>query len=196
MRYGKDYTAIPLNEPYWSLGVPAAIERGNDIFMTKGDQTAGEVRYLKKNKDEDSFKELNVPKLNRGGHALCNFRDELIIATGGADIIQGNMYGSTTCEKWSVYTLKWHHIQELNVGRWNHASVAMEDYIYVFGGNTNIFNVINSIERLLVAGPDAKTEQWGLIQLPDFLFPPRNFMACAALNKLEIVILGGKLDRA
>ena len=72
----------------------------------------------------------------------------------------------------------------------------MEDYIYVFGGNTNIFNVINSIERLLVAGPDAKTEQWGLIQFPDFLFPPRNFMAACALNKVEIVILGGKLDRA
>ena len=163
--------------------------------MTTGEQSGGDVMYLKKIKNEDSFEELNAAKLNRGQHALCNFRDILIFATGGAEIIQGNTYGATTCQVWSVYDLKWHHIQELNEGRFNHASCAMDDYIFVFGGNPKILNLTNSIERLLVAGPNAKTEQWSLIQLPEHLFRPRNFMACCALNSVEIVILGGYFER-
>ena len=82
----------------------------------------------------------------------------------------------------------------MNEARWNHASCAMDDYIYVFAGCISLFTMTNTIERLLVAGPDAKTEQWGLIQLPEHLFKPRIFMACAALNRVEIVILGGMVE--
>ena len=34
--------------------------------MTTGEQSGGDVMYLKKIKNEDSFEELNAAKLNRG----------------------------------------------------------------------------------------------------------------------------------
>ena len=131
-----------------------------------------------------------MPYLYRECHALANYDDKFVYATGGREhVVNGG--GVRSVERLSIVFRRWEQVQPMNIGRSLHGSCALGNSIYVFCGLTSFMKHTNSIEKLVVDGPYARWEKWELIEFPLNTFPVNRSFNCAALNSHEIVLLGG-----
>ena len=74
------------------------------------------------------------PVENRSGHALANYEDKFILATGGSI---SRVFASETAEVYSVAGNRWSPLPDMNVSRGRHGSCAVANYVYVACGENN-----------------------------------------------------------
>ena len=89
---------------------------------------------------------------------------------------------------------RWEILPELNVARYNHSSCTLGKTLYVLGGLDHDNEYVDSIEKLTnIDEPElSKFSRWQLFQPNSFFYKPRIWPVFCALNKREMIILGGK----
>lgn len=123
---------------------------------------------------------------------MCNFKDKLILATGG-------MYNRATVSDVSAFDLEkkeWMFAPFLNFSRSGHSSCVLGHSIYVFCGVHFSNLATNTIEKLEPTSMDlSKRSRWTLINVPKTELTPRYWPVAVPLNTTQIVIMGGKNDQ-
>ena len=129
----------------------------------------------------------------RRDHALANYRDEFILATGGKK--SGFFKTKTaTAEVYSVAGNRWSPVPDMNVSRNRHGSCAVANYVYVACGYRDDYSsqpikYLQSIERINM---DAIDDGWEkLLVSSSENLSPRDEIFMAALSCDELVIIGG-----
>ena len=96
------------------------------------------------------FTPIEMPKMYREDYALCNYDDRSVYVSGGTI----GPDRTRTVEKLNMKEDRWEQIQPMNERRAFHSSCSLKNAIYVFCGR-DYGKVVNSIEKLVVEGPDA-----------------------------------------
>ena len=132
-------------------------------------------------------------------HALANYKDELILVTGGYESSQGYKTSHTTTsgEVYSVAGNRWSPIPAMNVSRSDHGSCAVANYVYVACGQNNdsgepVKN-LQSIERINMNAIDDGWEELYVSSSKNI--SPRDSIFMAGLGCDELVIIGGRGEK-
>ena len=130
---------------------------------------------------------------NRYGHALANYKNEFIMASGGMQTT-GEFVTIASAEVYSVAENRWSLVPDMNVSRSWHGSCAVANYVYTACGKN--YNkkfrgkFLKSIERIDMNAIDNGWEEL-LVSSCKQLSRRKNILM-AGLSCDELVILGGR----
>ena len=83
----------------------------------------------------------------RWNHAACGYRSRYIFVSGS-----DCRWSAASVERYDSWYDKWEALPNLKTARSQHASCAMDEALYVFGGEDTDFNLLDSVERLDLRG--------------------------------------------
>ena len=127
------------------------------------------------------------PEKDRDFHALANYKDKLIVASGGMKPAEYKVHASA--EVYSVDGNMWSPVPDMKVSRIGHGSCAVANYVYVACGS-HCKKFLKSIERINM---NTIYDGWEeLLVSSSENLSPRRFIFMAGLSCDELVIIGGR----
>ena len=122
---------------------------------------------------------------------MCAVNAKFIYVTGGG-YGRGNILNN--CHRYDIDRDLWEEMQKMNQARNEHSSCQLGGHIYVFCGQNNQEQKINSVEKLSIDADPFYQDLIGWELIPDanlVALPKLYGHLSVALNTFEILILGG-----
>ena len=129
--------------------------------------------------------------------ALANYKDSLIVVTGGRSREKFYCEPIKSVEIYCVESDSWSIAPSLNQARERHSSCCLADYVYVAGDGMrgeedDERKGIIYVERLKVRSIESLGAAWEVLSIQNFsFFKPRFELLMAPVSETELVFLGG-----
>ena len=114
------------------------------MFYITGGQGYPKMSLKLKQMGDQNFVQVALSRLKfvRRHHSVCVIANRFLILTGGER-------SEKRTESFDTLNNSSHEQPDLNIGRYNHASCSLGSSIYVFGGQTSLFEPTGTIEKLV-----------------------------------------------